>query len=183
MKRLIVVLGDLAAGKSTFAKILSDRFNLALINKDDIKEILGDKIGFKNREDNIRLSEASYSVMFYVFEKACLGNADVILEANFHNPQLEEISQIVNKYNYKVMTIFITADPSTLYQRYINRMNNENRNPVHASIPFNDYEMFKEYTIKNRDITPLGDLIKIDGTTFSFEDDKTVLHEIEMFLM
>ena len=38
MKKLILINGDLATGKSHFAIIVRDRFNLPLFTKDEYKE-------------------------------------------------------------------------------------------------------------------------------------------------
>ncbi len=182
MKRLIVVLGDLATGKTTFAKMIAEKYNLESISKDDIKEILGDEIGFKNREDNIKLSKASYSLLYYVLEKACAKNIDVILEANFHKEQLETIKEVADKHEYRILTIVITGEPDVLYQRYINRLVNENRNPVHASIPFSSYNDFKDYTFSNREKGSLGTKIEIDGTSFNYQNNQEILNKIDSFL-
>ncbi|MDE7206241.1 MAG: deoxynucleoside kinase, partial [Lachnospiraceae bacterium] len=58
MKKLLLITGDIAAGKSTFSKILSERYGVAVFQKDTVKEILGDHIGFHNREENKALSNA-----------------------------------------------------------------------------------------------------------------------------
>lgn len=44
-----VITGDIATGKSTFANILSERYNTNVFFKDSIKEVLGDTISFTNR--------------------------------------------------------------------------------------------------------------------------------------
>ena len=44
MGKLLLIMGDLATGKSTFANILSRRYDTQLFVKDSIKEILGDTI-------------------------------------------------------------------------------------------------------------------------------------------
>ena len=46
MKKLLLIMGDLATGKSVFADILSKRYNVNVFYKDSIKEVLGDTIGF-----------------------------------------------------------------------------------------------------------------------------------------
>ena len=46
MKKLLLITGDIAAGKTTFSKILSKRYSAAVFQKDSIKEVLGDTIGF-----------------------------------------------------------------------------------------------------------------------------------------
>ncbi len=50
MKKLLLITGDIAAGKSTFSQILSARYSAAVFQKDTVKEILGEWIGFQNRE-------------------------------------------------------------------------------------------------------------------------------------
>ncbi len=42
MKKLLLITGDIAAGKSTFSKILSARYSAAVFQKDTVKEILGE---------------------------------------------------------------------------------------------------------------------------------------------
>ena len=59
MKKLLLVMGDLATGKSTFAGMLSRRYQVVALYKDTFKEILGNTIGFSNREENLRSSVAS----------------------------------------------------------------------------------------------------------------------------
>ncbi|MDE7478751.1 MAG: deoxynucleoside kinase [Lachnospiraceae bacterium] len=39
MKKLLLITGDIAAGKSTFSKILSKRYCTTVFQKDTIKEI------------------------------------------------------------------------------------------------------------------------------------------------
>ena len=56
MKKLLLITGDLACGKTTFAKLLSKRYDTNLYFKDSLKELLGDTIGFSNREENLKLS-------------------------------------------------------------------------------------------------------------------------------
>ena len=56
MKKLLLITGDLATGKSTFADILSKRYDTNVFYKDTIKEVLGDTIGFSKILDcNIRI--------------------------------------------------------------------------------------------------------------------------------
>ena len=63
MKKLLIINGDLATGKSTFAGILSQRYGITVMCKDKITEILCDSIGFADREENKRLSVATMELM------------------------------------------------------------------------------------------------------------------------
>ncbi len=53
-------MGHLASLKSTIAKRLSNELNILCFCKDDVKEVLGDTIGFSNREENLKLSKATF---------------------------------------------------------------------------------------------------------------------------
>lgn len=84
MKKLLLITGDIATGKSTFANILSKRYHTNMFFKDSIKEVLGDTIGFSNREENKKLSFASMELMFFIFSEFASLEKDLILESNFH---------------------------------------------------------------------------------------------------
>ena len=73
MGKLLLIMGDLATGKSTFANILSRRYDTQLFVKDSIKEILGDTIGFTNREENLKLSQATAALMYHIFSEFSRG--------------------------------------------------------------------------------------------------------------
>ncbi|MCK7479117.1 MAG: hypothetical protein M0C28_18430 [Candidatus Moduliflexus flocculans] len=49
--------------KSTVAKRLAADLSAVCLNKDDLKETLGDTIGFANREENLKLSCATYMLL------------------------------------------------------------------------------------------------------------------------
>ena len=51
MKKLILITGDLATGKSTLAKKLSQNLKILSFTKDVLKEVLSDVIGFSNRQE------------------------------------------------------------------------------------------------------------------------------------
>ena len=42
MKKLLLITGDIAAGKTTFSKILSAIYGAAVFQKETVKQILGD---------------------------------------------------------------------------------------------------------------------------------------------
>lgn len=57
MRKLLLITGDLEAGKSTFSEILFKRYGIVAFQKEAVKEVLGDSIEFQNREENKRLSD------------------------------------------------------------------------------------------------------------------------------
>ena len=83
MRRLLLITGDLATGKTTFSNALSARYGAAVLQKDRLKEVLGDEIGFRDRAENKRLSLATVALMTHVFSALTVSGVPLILEANF----------------------------------------------------------------------------------------------------
>lgn len=187
MNKLIIVTGSLATGKSTYSKILANKFHIALYNKDTIKESLSDVFGFKNRDDNLKLSKATFDIMMYIFNNFSISNNDLILEANFHNDEVKMINELSVKLNYDVLYLVLDADDEVLYKRFCNRAKNENRHPCHLS-GFDDFDSFKEYINKSRyvEYNNYGqsniDLCLVIQNDFSYQKNKELLSRIKQFL-
>ena len=182
MKKLLLVTGDLATGKSTFANILSHRYDTNVFSKDSIKEVLGDTIGFTNREENLKLSKATMALMAFLFSEFGKLNKDLILEANFHTQDLERLHQIADSYNYGVLTLVLRGNVEILHKRYLHRIHHENRHPVHLSTTFDIFQDFQEYTQYFRSEEIPGEIIKIDANNFSYQNDAGIFARIDEFM-
>jgi predicted kinase len=182
MKKLLLIMGDLATGKSTFAKLLSDRYHTVLFCKDPIKETLGNTFGFSNREENLRLSYATAELFYLILGEFAKQNVDLILESNFRIGELETIQKIAMDYGYKTLTLVLHGDIEVLHKRYLNRMHNENRAPVHLCEQFNTLEGFGKYIDSLRTATVPGDYIQIDANDFSYQTDRELLDKINCFM-
>ena len=122
MKKLIIITGDLAAGKSTLANSLSLELQIPCLIKDTLKEIACDAIGYQTREENRELSISAVNSMIYVFNQTAKVGGDLILEANFRSEELEDIQEIAEDNDYQVLLISLVGDVSLLYQRFLDRM-------------------------------------------------------------
>lgn len=182
MKKLLLITGDIAAGKSTFSKILSERYCTAVFQKDTIKEILGDHIGFHNREENKILSNATIEIMCHVFSQIAVSGNDVILEANFHEEELKKLHAIAHERQYDVLTLVLRGNADVLYNRYIHRMNEENRHPVHLSTTLDVKEDFIKVAEWIRNEKVIGKKLVIEATDFSYQEDVEVLKQIDSFM-
>ena len=182
MKRLLILTGDVAAGKSTFAEILSKRYQTNVFYKDKVKEVLGDVIGFSNREENLKLSDAAVQLMIRTFEEFAKLEKPLILEANFHKRELQQLQDIAKEYHYEVMTLVLEADLHILHERYMNRMKYENRHPVHMSARQDRFEDFKDYVERARKEGTVGMVIKICADDFSYRTDDELLQKIDRFM-
>ena len=153
MHRLIIITGDLAAGKSTLAASLSQVLGMPFLTKDALKEIACDIIGYQSRQENRLLSVTATQDMIYFFKQCALVNNDLILEANFRTDELLEIKRIADEYNYQTVLLVLTGDIPLLYQRFLDRM--VNRHIAHRSLNL-DYsiERFASYIneIRNQDL-------------------------------
>ena len=182
MRKLLLIMGDLAMGKSTFANILSMRYDTNVFLKDSIKEVLGDTIGFSNREENKKLSNATAELMCFIFSEFGKLNKNLILESNFHTEELEKLHKIALENNYDVLTLVLRGDVEILHKRYLNRMQNENRHPVHLSTTLDVFDDFKSYAEYSRAEEVLGNVIYINADDFSYQTDKDILSKIDEFL-
>ena len=182
MKKLLLITGDIAAGKSTFSKILSERYCTAVFQKDTIKEILGDHIGFHNREENKILSNVTIEIMCHIFSRIAVTGNNVIFEANFHEDELEKLHSIAHENQYDVLTLVLRGNADVLYNRYIHRMNEENRHPVHLSTTLDVKENFVKVAEWIRNERVIGEILVIEATDFSYQEDTEILKQIDSFM-
>lgn len=182
MQKLLLITGDIAAGKSTFSQILARRYRVAVFQKDTIKEILGDHIGFRNREENKMLSDTTIELMCHVFSRIASTGNSVILEANFHENELKKLHSIAEENCYEVSTLVLRGDPEVLYHRYMHRMNEENRHPVHLSTTLDVKDNFFRSAEWIRKEKVIGETLIIEATDFSYQEDSTVLKQIDSFM-
>ena len=182
MKKLLLITGDLATGKSTFANILSKRYDTNVFYKDSIKEVLGDTIGFTNREENLKLSKATAELMCYIFAEFGRVNKNLILESNFHTAELEKLHKLANENNYEVLTLVLRGNVDILYKRYLSRIHNQNRHPVHLSTTLDIFDDFKAYIERSRNEEILVKIIEINADNFSYQTDEKILANIDEFM-
>ncbi len=181
MNKLLLITGDLATGKSAFSTILSKRYDVNVFNKDTIKEVLGDTIGFTNREENLRLSAVTLELMLFLFSEFTKLNKDLILESNFHKAELERLYEMAAANNYEVLVLLLRGDLDILHKRYLNRMYNENRHPVHLSTTLDIFDHFKDYIESARKEGIDGNVIQINANDFAYQTDKELLVKIDEF--
>lgn len=151
MRKLIIITGDLAAGKSTLAASLSEELQIPFIIKDTLKEIVCDEIGFASREENRVLSIVAVKDMIYFFKQCALVGNDLILEANFRENELQELKSIAEENGYQVLLFVLTGEEDLLYQRFLDRL--PHRHIAHKSLNLDwSLERFIKYINELRDI-------------------------------
>ena len=178
MKKLILIGGDLASGKSTYSNILKDKFNILVINKDRLKEILGDHILVNNRDENKKLSVISFDLMKYILNQ---NNNVLVLESNFKSYEMEQLNTITKNLGYDVLSLVFKGDIKVLHERFNKRLN-ENRHYVHKSQDFTNIKDFEITLNELRTVNYIGKVINVDSTTFDYQNDMFLLERIRKFI-
>ena len=78
-----------------------------------------------------------------------------------------------------MLTLVLTADMDVIYRRFVNRIENENRHPVHIS-GFDGYDSLKYYIDRGREQKCFGNILKINANDFEYQGDFT---EIDRFMI
>ena len=182
MKKLLLIMGDLAAGKSRFAGILSQRYHIVAFKKDTIKEVLGDTVGFGGWERNLELTAAAAKVLQMLFSELAKLDQDIILESNFRQVELDELNRAAEQNGYKTLTLLFCGDPVILHRRYLNRIDKENRHPVHLSVSRDTLEDFMRTLEYVRAVEVSKNVIHINANDFSYQSDKILLTKIDEFV-
>ena len=128
----ILVTGIPAAGKSTMAKVMSEKLKLPVISKDTIKELLFDNVGFQSRAEKVKLGITGMEIMYYVAGRLMKAEQSFILENNFEYSSEQGIKSLLEKYQYSVLTITLTGDYKVIYQRFLERENSPDRHRGHV---------------------------------------------------
>lgn len=128
----ILVTGIPAAGKSTMAAFLGDSLGLPVISKDSIKELLFDDVGFRSREEKVKLGTASMNIQYYLAEQLMKARQPFILENNFENASKSGLAAQLEKYACKAIVVVLTGDYETIYRRFLERNGSPDRHRGHV---------------------------------------------------
>ena len=176
MRKILLIGGDLASGKSTYSRFLAKLFNVTLINKDIIKEILGDHIIAKNREENLKLSVVSFELIEYFIKTS---KEDLIIESNFKQHEIDRLLKLCD--NNEFLTLRFTGDDTVLHKRFLRRLE-DNRHYVHKSQDFSNISDFIKVLNSLRDVKYFGEIITVITTDYNdLTNNQQLLTKIEDF--
>lgn len=140
---LIIVSGPPSSGKTTLANTIAKKFNLPLVTKDSLKEILFDTIGWKDREWSQKIGSASFSIIHYFLDALMVTGQSLIIEGNFKTEfESQHLSPRLDKYNYQTLQIMCQCDGQILFERFKQRSESGNRHPGHCDT--GNYDELKE---------------------------------------
>jgi len=166
-KVLIVVTGLPCTGKTHLARRIAGEFRLPLIHKDGIKEILFDSLGWSDRAWSRKLSQASYSLIYYFLDAQLAAGYSLVVESNF-DPQRDtpKLRDLLRAYACRAVQVQCVTQGETLWQRFKTRAESGQRHPGH--VDRQNYAEFEAALLRGR-LDPLeigGHYLEVDTTGF-----------------
>lgn len=186
-KKIIIVDGYLASGKSTFARRLSKEISVPYLIKDTFKIALCDSVSITNREEGSRFSAVTFDGMMYVTERLMEAGFPIIIEGNFAPIGLKKVDEagvikaLIQKYDYQPLTYKFEGDTKILHERYIEREKTPERGDANRDfeeISFGDFDRY----CHNLDAFHVGgEVVKVDTSDFGAVDFEKLIETAQMF--
>lgn len=164
MKKLLLITGELASGKSTLAHADLRSYPILGVTKDRMKEILADTVGFSDRAENRVLSNAVFATMHYLFLQAAEGSLPLLLESNFRQHELDLLYAEAERLGYSVLTVALTGDLTVLHRRFLARIASGTRHRAHRMQDLTEPEDFAAISVARNPRTYRPPFLILDTT-------------------
>lgn len=187
-KKIVIIEGHLASGKSTFARQLSKSINVPYLIKDTFKMALCKNVSITNKDEKSLFSAVTFDAMMYVIERMFETGNPIIIEGNFvpagvkYVDEAGVIKELINEYGYTPLTFKFTGDTRILYKRFIEREQTIERgqaNKIGIDVP---YETFDKWCHNLDNFNVGGKIIRVDTTDFNTIDFNNYIEEVRKFL-
>ncbi|ANU48350.1 kinase [Enterocloster clostridioformis] len=195
-KILILLAGYPATGKTFLCRQIRGRHpEFEVVSQDAMKEELWDTWGFDDIERKTELENMAWGEYYKVMDSKMSDNRCLISDYPFSKKQKGTLEALSDKHGYQVVTIRLTGDIDTLYERSRLRDLDPSRHLGHLVSRYHrgdvmedrsqadclvTYEIFRERcTTRGYDTFCLGRLIEVDVTDFHKVDYGRILDEID----
>ena len=127
---LVLVMGLPGTGKTTLSKKVSLALELPLISRDEIKLLIMDNVGWKDREWSKKVGKASYDILDYVLGEQLKSGTSCIIESDFDpvfaNKKFQEWQA---RFGFNCVQVICTAKGEVLLKRWQERAASDLRHP------------------------------------------------------
>lgn len=157
---------------------MADALRVTLVAKDDIKEIMYDKIGWSDKAFSAKLAHATFGIMDYITEQHLKNGRSIALECNY-SPKLasEKFVKWQSQYDCRIVQVVCRTEVGILAQRFSDRQQRD-RHPGHNdSGTIDEYAASFHQRIENREDQPLdvdGPVRIVDTTDFNAVDSAEI---------
>lgn len=187
-KKIIIIEGYLASGKSTFAKQLSQQINVPYLIKDTFKIALCENIEIPNRTESSRFSTVTFDAMMYVVERMFETGNPIIIEGNFVPAGVKKVDeagiirQLINQYGYDSLTFKFTGDTKVLHRRFVEREATLERGQVNKIGSEVSYDDFNQWCHNLDSFDVGGKVAEVDTSDFDLVDFDGYYELAEQFI-
>lgn len=178
---VVLVVGRPAAGKSTISATIAERWDLPVVSKDGLKEILFDTLGVGDRAWSVTLGRASFALLDHVIELQLRAGRPFLIDAAY-DAAFEDLKfrEWQERYGFTAVQVHCTASPDELMRRYARRAVDGTRHPGHG-----DAESLDEF----RDALTDGraETLSLRGPVLEYSSEhpgstRKLMHELEVLL-
>ena len=166
---IILFLGNIGSGKSTYSKRLSDDLQLYVAKNEEIRELVNG-----NRIDNNKNIELVHELSNYRINYLLKNNISFIYDADATR-RLSDIIDLAGKYSYELFLIWLDCPDDILMQRRLKRDVKDGVDPTESIRIINENNESYKKLRESIDINDKVD-IKID-TTKDFEKNISIIEE------
>ena len=175
-KKIILVQGYLAAGKSTFARRSAKELGLPCFVKDTFKYALCAGVPINSQAVSSRFSAVTFDAMMYTTERLMEAGFPLMIEGNFLPAGIKKtdeagtIRALIEKYGYRALTFRFVGNIEVLYQRFLAREGSAERGKANTRFTLPTDGEFTQWC-RNMDGFDIGgDVEEIDTTDFTRMD-------------
>lgn len=167
MSKLIIVCGLAGSGKTTLTNELSKKLKVTYLNRDYIKELIFEGMGFSTYEESRKAGSLAFNVFFHLAEQQIARGVDIIMESVFNYPEDYLIfDKWKEKYDVEIFSIICSIDKTEREKRYYNRPRHQAHFDKDASVnhfsegPEYDYAQIPGKQIRITTNKSIDELIK-----------------------
>jgi predicted kinase len=144
---LIIISGLPAAGKTHLSTLLAKELHLPLFGRDNISEILFDRLELQASDWSTKQRRTSYELLYWTMSEMLKAGQSLIVESSFDaNFAKRRFAGWHELYDFEPLQIIVTADKHVLLDRYRRRLQDpqtsSKSHPVHFA--YLTYERYRQ---------------------------------------